>query len=192
MIRSSDIPVRGIQQLRQECLNYVTPRSKMTFFEKIQSKITDLEMATFMVKQWKAKGGRVVFTNGCFDLIHYGHLQYLAAAKDLGHRLMVGVNSDASIRRIKGEGRPVKDQQTRLHLLASLACVDAVILFEKDTPTHLIETLQPDVLVKGGDWPIEKIVGASIVLGAGGEVYSLPFVEGFSTTKYVDKMKMNK
>ena len=164
----------------------------MDFFKQIQNKILGQQDSAEIVRQWQAAGMRVVFTNGCFDLIHYGHLHYLAQAKDMGDRLVVGVNSDGSVRRLKGPDRPVKDENTRLHLLAALAFVDAVILFEEDTPTNLIKTLLPDILVKGGDWPIDKIVGASIVMEAGGEVFSLPFVEGFSTTNYVEKIRNRK
>ncbi len=137
---------------------------------------------------WKAQGERIVFTNGCFDLLHFGHVHYLAAARDLGHRLVVGVNSDASVRRLKGPTRPIQDEQNRLHVLASLACVDAVVLFEEDTPFDLIAALKPQVLVKGGDWRPDQIVGADLVLADGGEVKSLPFVEGHSTTGIEQKI----
>ena len=162
------------------------------FLKKIQSKIFKREEAATTIKHWQSVGSRVVFTNGCFDLLHYGHIHYLAQAKDLGDRLVIGVNSDASVRQLKGEGRPVKDEYTRLHLLAALACVDAVVLFEEDTPYDLIKKLMPDVLVKGGDWPVDKIVGADMVMASGGKVLSLPFVEGFSTTNYVEKIKNRK
>lgn len=159
------------------------------FFEKIQAKIKTRATAKEAVKQWQAAGGKVVFTNGCFDLLHLGHIHYLAQAKDLGTHLIIGVNSDQSVSRIKGPQRPIKDEQTRLHLLAALACVAAVVLFEEETPLELIENLLPDVLVKGGDWALDSIVGADIVLANGGTVHSLPFVEGFSTTNYVEKIK---
>jgi rfaE bifunctional protein nucleotidyltransferase chain/domain len=159
------------------------------FFEKIQANIKTRATAKEAVKQWQAAGGKVVFTNGCFDLLHLGHIHYLAQAKDLGTHLIIGVNSDQSVSRIKGPQRPIKDEQTRLHLLAALACVDAVVLFEEETPLELIENLLPDVLVKGGDWALDSIVGADIVLANGGTVHSLPFVEGFSTTNYVEKIK---
>jgi rfaE bifunctional protein nucleotidyltransferase chain/domain len=159
------------------------------FFEKIQAKIKTRATAKEAVKQWQAAGGKVVFTNGCFDLLHLGHIHYLAQAKDLGTHLIIGVNSDQSVSRIKGPQRPIKDEQTRLHLLAALACVDAVVLFEEETPLELIESLLPDLLVKGGDWALGSIVGADIVLANGGTVHSLPFVEGFSTTNYVEKIK---
>ncbi len=158
------------------------------FFEKIQSKIQDQAQLSETAAHWRVQGERIVFTNGCFDILHFGHVHYLAAARDLGHRLVVGVNSDASVRRLKGPSRPIQDERTRLHLLAALACVDAVMLFEEDTPYNLIASLRPDVLVKGGDWSPSQIVGADLVLANGGEVRSLPFVEGFSTTKIEEKI----
>ncbi len=164
------------------------PSIKM-LFQKIQSRILDWQQVEETVSRWRSLGERIVFTNGCFDLLHYGHIHYLAAAKDLGHRLVVGVNSDESVSRLKGPARPIKDENTRLHLLAALVCVDAVVLFGEDTPLDLIKTIRPDVLVKGGDWSPGQIVGADIVLGGGGEVHSLPFVEGFSTTDYEKKIR---
>ncbi|MBI5915660.1 MAG: D-glycero-beta-D-manno-heptose 1-phosphate adenylyltransferase [Bacteroidetes bacterium] len=158
------------------------------FFEKIQSKIQDRAQIAETVAHWKAQGERVVFTNGCFDLLHFGHIHYLAAAKDLGHRLIVGLNSDASVRRLKGPRRPIQHERTRLHLLAALACVDAVVLFEEDSPYLLIGTILPDVLVKGGDWQPLQIIGSDLVLAHGGQVRSLPFVEGFSTTSIEQKI----
>ena len=158
------------------------------FFEKIQSKIQTWAQLAETIAHWRAQGERTVFTNGCFDLLHFGHVHYLAAARDLGHRLVVGVNSDASVQRLKGPSRPIQDEQTRLHLLASLACVDAVVLFGEDTPHDLIAAIRPTVLVKGGDWAPAQIVGADLVLADGGEVRSLPFVEGFSTTKIEQKI----
>lgn len=159
------------------------------FFEKIQAKIKTRVTAKEAVRQWQGAGGKVVFTNGCFDLLHLGHIHYLAQAKDLGTHLIIGVNSDQSVSQLKGPQRPIKDEQTRLHLLAALACVDAVVLFTEETPLELIGNLLPDVLVKGGDWALDSIVGADIVLANGGAVHSLPFVEGFSTTNYVDKIR---
>lgn len=140
------------------------------------------------VAHWKSQGERIVFTNGCFDLLHLGHVHYLADAHDLGHRLIVGVNADASVRQLKGPSRPIQDEYTRQHLLASLACVDAVVLFEEETPYDLIAAILPDMLVKGGDWSPDQIVGADLVLANGGEVRSLPFVEGFSTSKIEAKI----
>lgn len=159
------------------------------FFDKIQAKLQDRDQAAATAAHWRSLGERVVFTNGCFDLLHFGHVHYLAEAKDLGHRLVIGVNADASVRRLKGPHRPIQDEQTRQHILAALACTDAIVLFEEDTPLALIEALRPDVLVKGGDWQPDQIVGAGFVLALGGEVRSLPFVEGFSTTGIEAKIR---
>lgn len=161
------------------------------FFEKIQSKIQDLPQLLETVAHWQSKGERIVFTNGCFDILHLGHVRYLAEARDLGHRLVVGVNSDASVRRLKGPSRPIQDEQSRMHVLASLACVDAVVMFGEETPYGLIAAIKPQILAKGGDWAVSKIVGADLVLADGGEVRSLPFVEGFSTTKIEEKILKN-
>jgi rfaE bifunctional protein nucleotidyltransferase chain/domain len=158
------------------------------FLEKIQFKIQPLSQLKEMVTHWRALGEKIVFTNGCFDLLHYGHIHYLCQAKDLGHRLIIGVNADASVRRLKGPRRPIQNENTRTHLLAALACVDAVILFEEDTPYQLIREVMPDVLVKGGDWQPAQIVGSDLVLANGGEVRSLPFVNGFSTTGIEQKI----
>lgn len=133
--------------------------------------------------------GRVVFTNGCFDVLHVGHLRYLEEAKALGDILVVGLNSDASTSRLKGPGRPIVGEEERAELLSALRPVDYVIVFSEDTPLELIKQVKPDVLVKGGDWPIEKIVGADFVLANGGQVKSLSFVEGKSTTDLVDKIR---
>lgn len=132
---------------------------------------------------------RVVFTNGCFDILHVGHVRYLQQARELGDLLVVGLNSDASVKRLKGPERPVQNQDDRSEILAALGCVEFVTLFEEDTPAQLIEAVKPDVLVKGGDWPVEKIEGSKFVLARGGEVKSLPFHEGRSTTSIIDRMK---
>lgn len=161
---------------------------KVTAFSRLEQKIQDRERLPTLLAQWRTDGQRVVFTNGCFDLLHYGHLHYLAAARDLADRLVVGINSTASVSRLKGPHRPINDELTRTHLLAALEFVDAVVVFEEDTPLQLIQLLRPDVLVKGGDWPPEQIVGASFVLGNGGKVLSLPFVEGYSTTNIEQKI----
>lgn len=145
-----------------------------------------------VVKAWKSAGEKIVFTNGCFDLIHYGHLHYLAQAAALGDRLIVGLNSDESVKRLKGTQRPIKDEINRSFLLASLACVDAVVLFSEDTPLKLIDLIRPNTLVKGGDWQPHQIVGSDIVLKAGGTVKSLAFVEGHSTTSLVEKIQQLK
>ncbi len=160
-------------------------------FQKIQAKVQSWVQLAETVGHWREHGDRIVFTNGCFDLMHYGHIHYLAQAKDLGHRLVIGVNSDASVSRLKGPNRPIKNEQTRSLLLAALACVDAVVIFGEDTPLELIQLVVPDVLVKGGDWKPEQIVGSDVVLASGGEVHSLAFIEGFSTTNIEEKIRKN-
>lgn len=161
----------------------------MSFFEKIEKTVQSRAQAAQTVEKWKQAGQNIVFTNGCFDLIHFGHLHYLAAARDLGDRLVVGVNASASVSRLKGPHRPIKDETTRAHLLASLKMVDLVVIFEEDTPLELITLLTPDVLVKGGDWKPEQIVGSDWVLQHGGSVQSLSFIEGYSTTILEQKIK---
>ena len=136
----------------------------------------------------RRQGRRIVFTNGCFDLIHPGHVRYLRAAKRLGDVLVVGLNSDASVRRLKGPPRPLVPQRDRCEVIAALEMVDYVILFDEDTPYNLIKQVQPDVLVKGGDWRPEDIVGADIVRGRGGVVRSLRFAPGYSTTALVRRI----
>lgn len=131
---------------------------------------------------WKAKGETLVFTNGCFDLLHPGHVDYLYRAKDLGDKLIIGVNTDKSVSQLKGPQRPVQHEQARLQVLAGLACVDALLLFDEPTPIGLITAIQPQVLVKGGDYTLETVVGAQEVIHAGGKVAILPFLEGYSTT----------
>ncbi len=157
-------------------------------FQAVQDKIQDWEGAIRLAEQWKSKEEVIVFTNGCFDILHYGHLHYLAEARSLGQRLIIGINSASSVKRLKGEHRPINDELTRLHTLASLAFVDAVVPFEQDTPLALIQKLMPNILVKGGDWAPEQIVGSKEVIEAGGLVMSLPFVEGYSTTNIEQKI----
>lgn len=138
---------------------------------------------------WKASGKKIVFTNGCFDLVHVGHVLYLENAAQLGDILIVGLNSDDSVRRLKGPTRPINDILNRSHVLAALASVDAVIVFEEDTPYDIIKTIMPDILVKGGDWKPDQIVGSDLVLEHGGQVLSLNFVDGYSTTQIEAKIK---
>ncbi len=156
---------------------------------EIAAKVMDWPTALEQRLLWKNAGDKVVFTNGCFDILHYGHLHYLADAKDLGDRLVVGMNAASSVSRLKGPHRPINDESTRTMLMASLAFVDAVVLFEADTPFDLINLLQPDVLVKGGDWRPDQIVGADVVLAAGGKVMSLPFIDGYSTSAIEAKIR---
>ncbi|MEM9930210.1 MAG: D-glycero-beta-D-manno-heptose 1-phosphate adenylyltransferase [Bacteroidota bacterium] len=137
---------------------------------------------------WRNYSQVTVFTNGVFDLIHPGHLTYLAEAAALGHRLIVGVNSDESVKRLKGDRRPIMPLAARMQLLAGLFYVDGVIAFEEDTPLSLIKELRPDVLVKGGDYAVEAIVGYQEVISWGGQVKTLPFVEGHSSTNIIDRL----
>jgi D-beta-D-heptose 7-phosphate kinase/D-beta-D-heptose 1-phosphate adenosyltransferase len=140
-------------------------------------------------KQLKAEGKKLVFTNGVFDIIHRGHIDYLNRAKALGDYLVVALNSDDSVRRLKGEGRPINKLEDRAFVIANLKAVDFVVSFNEDTPFEIISAIIPDVLVKGGDWSIENIVGRDIVEANGGKVYSLPYVENYSTTNIINKMK---
>ncbi|MCB9285305.1 MAG: D-glycero-beta-D-manno-heptose 1-phosphate adenylyltransferase [Lewinellaceae bacterium] len=158
-------------------------------FELIAQKIQSWPEIRETVAAWRTNGQRIVFTNGCFDILHYGHIRYLAQARDLGDRLVIGLNSGDSVRRLKGPNRPINDEPTRQLLLAALGLVDAVVVFDQDTPYELIRLVEPDVLVKGGDWTPEAIIGSDIVLARGGEVKSLPYVEGYSTTRIEQKIK---
>lgn len=133
-------------------------------------------------------GQKIVFTNGCFDLLHVGHVRYLQEARRLGDLLVVGLNADASVKRLKGPTRPLKSEHDRAEILAALGCVDFTTLFEEDTPENLIKMIKPDILVKGGDWKIDQITGGPFVQSYGGQVMSLQFVEGKSTTNIVNKM----
>ena len=132
---------------------------------------------------------KLVFTNGCFDILHRGHIEYLYQARNLGDALMVGVNTDNSVKRLKGEMRPINGEYDRMMLLASLYFVDYVVLFDEDTPLQLIKSVRPDILVKGGDYTRDTIVGADFVESTGGEVVVISFVEGYSTTKVINKMR---
>ena len=161
----------------------------MKHLHKIQQKIMGMPALSAQLRQWRAEGERIVFTNGCFDLVHRGHVEYLSAAADLGDRLIVGINSDASVTRLKGPDRPIMDETSRQLLIAALECVDAVILFEDDTPYRLIQEIQPDVLAKGGDYTEETMVGADIVRAKGGEIHCIPLTPGCSTTRIEQKIK---
>jgi len=154
----------------------------------IQQKILDLPGLLHQARRWRLLGKTISFTNGCFDILHQGHISSLSDAAREADFLVVGLNSDASTRRLKGDSRPVNDQQARAILLASLLMVDAVTLFEEDTPLELIKAIQPNVLVKGGDYTIDQIVGAKEVIAAGGKVVINPIVQGFSTTGLIDKI----
>ena len=130
-----------------------------------------------------------MFTNGCFDILHQGHVHLLSTCNEFGDRVVVGMNADASVKRLKGSSRPVNDERSRAVILASLQFVDAVVLFYEDTPENLIHYLHPDVLVKGGDWKKEEIIGSNFVEGYGGEVKTVPYLKGFSTTEIIAKSK---
>lgn len=141
------------------------------------------------VQDWKAKGDKIVFTNGCFDLLHPGHVDYLFRARDLGQRLIIGVNTDASVSDLKGPHRPIQHEQGRLQVLAALGCIDGLVLFSEETPLRLILEIMPDVLVKGGDYTIDTIVGAAEIMANGGDVKVIPFLEGYSTSALEQKIK---
>lgn len=157
---------------------------------KLKSKICNsyTELAE-KVSAWQSQGELVVFTNGCFDIIHPGHVDYLTRANELGQRLVIGVNTDASVSKLKGSHRPIQSEDARLQVLAALECVDALVLFGEQTPFDLISTVKPNILVKGGDYTIDTIVGADIVMQNGGRVEIIPFLEGYSTSAIEKKIK---
>lgn len=157
---------------------------------KLKSKICNsyTELAE-KVSTWQSQGELVVFTNGCFDIIHPGHVDYLTRANELGQRLVIGVNTDASVSKLKGSHRPIQSEDARLQVLAALECVDALVLFGEQTPFDLISTVKPNILVKGGDYTIDTIVGADIVMQNGGRVEIIPFLEGYSTSAIEKKIK---
>lgn len=162
----------------------------MTSLEKIKSKILTPESLVFKLSFWNFRDQKIVFTNGVFDILHLGHVDYLSKAADLGDLLIIGVNSDESVRRLnKGPGRPINNEEQRCHLLASLFFVDAVILFNEDTPLELIKKIQPKVLVKGGDYQLNQIVGAAEVTAKGGFVHTIPLLAGYSTTLTEERIK---
>lgn len=161
----------------------------MKYPQLIKNKVLSLNDLRHQVKRWKLLNKKVVFTNGCFDILHQGHLEILSQAAASGEVLVVGVNADASVKKLKGETRPVNNEDFRALMLASLTIVDAVVVFEEDTPLNVIKEILPDVLLKGGDYTIDKIVGASEVTQNGGEVKIVPFVNGFSTTELIKKIQ---
>ncbi|RMG48740.1 MAG: D-glycero-beta-D-manno-heptose 1-phosphate adenylyltransferase [Acidobacteria bacterium] len=152
------------------------------------SKILDRQSLIARRQQWRRQGRRVVFTNGCFDLIHPGHVRFLHQARALGDILVVAINSDRSVRQLKGPGRPILSEDERCEVLAAFEVVDVVTVFDDITPRGLIAALLPDILVKGGDWPLDQIVGREEVEAAGGRVYSLPYVRGYSTTEIIERI----
>jgi rfaE bifunctional protein nucleotidyltransferase chain/domain len=158
--------------------------------EIIRSKILDKDELERKLAFWRFKNSKIVFTNGCFDVLHRGHVEYLAQARDKGDILIVGLNTDASVRRLKGANRPVNPQEARAMVLASLFFVDAVVFFDEDTPYELIKTIQPDVLIKGADYQPENIVGYDIVTAKGGSVETVDLVEGFSSTRIIEDLEL--
>lgn len=161
----------------------------MEELSRIESKIKSLAEATQVMREWELNEEKIVFTNGCFDIVHRGHVDYLSRAKDLGTKLVLGLNSDASVQRLKGPNRPIVDEQSRAILLAAFQFIDMVVFFDEDTPYELIKALQPDVLVKGSDYNAKDIVGYDVLMAKGGSVETIDFVEGFSTSGIVEKIK---
>ena len=161
----------------------------MSHLKKINNKIFSENNLITQVNAWRKSGEKIVFTNGCFDIIHRGHIEVLARSADLGNKLIVGLNSDSSIQKLKGKDRPIIDENSRAILLAGLDFIDAIILFSEETPLNLITTLKPDILAKGGDYKINTIVGYEIIQKNGGEVILVPFVDGFSSTNLINKIK---
>ncbi|OYT12411.1 MAG: D-glycero-beta-D-manno-heptose 1-phosphate adenylyltransferase [Bacteroidetes bacterium 4572_112] len=160
----------------------------MSNYSSIKAKIVDNESLMSLINTWKSNGEKIVFTNGCFDIIHQGHIDYLAKASDLGSKLIIGVNTDRSVSAIKGKHRPIQDEYSRLMILAAMQFVDALILFDEDTPIDLITKIVPNVLVKGSDYKAENIVGYKVVTENGGRVETLDFLEGYSTSGIENKI----
>jgi rfaE bifunctional protein nucleotidyltransferase chain/domain len=160
-----------------------------TQLEKLQKKILSWKQAQNKAEALKAEHKTLVFSNGCFDILHHGHVEYLSKAADFGDKLMIGLNTDDSVRRLKGENRPVNPEASRALMLAALEFVDYVVLFQQDTPYELISMVQPKVLVKGKDYKAEDVVGYDVVTAIGGRVETVELVEGFSTTAIIEKMK---
>ncbi len=161
----------------------------MSELHKINDKIISLEELKARIESWKANGEKIAFTNGCFDILHRGHVEVLAKTVDLGDKLIIGLNSDSSIKKLKEENRPIVDEKSRALLLAAFSFVDAIVLFSEQTPINLIAEIKPDILVKGGDYEIQEIVGYNIVQRNGGEVITIPLTEGFSSTNIIDKIQ---
>ena len=157
-------------------------------FDSISSNIFSWENILKQCAVWRLKEKKIVFTNGCFDLLHLGHIEYLAKAADLGGVLIVGLNSDFSVRKIKGHHRPINDEHSRAMVLASLSFVNAVVLFDEETPYELIKVIQPDILIKGKDYKVKEIVGYDIVSAKGGEIITIDLTEGYSTTKIEERI----
>ena len=163
----------------------------MRHLDIIKSKMYSLDDIKKQTINWKEKSEKIVFTNGCFDLVHKGHIEVLAKTAELGDRLIIGLNSDDSIQKLKGKNRPIIQEQSRAFLLAALSFVDAIVLFSEETPLNLISSLNPDILAKGGDYEIETIVGHEIVQRNGGRIILIPFVDGFSSTTIIEKIRQS-
>ena len=161
----------------------------MEHLKIIQSKIYTREGIVRQANIWRFKEQKIVFTNGCFDILHLGHIEYLSKAADLGDVLIIGLNTDASVAKLKGDDRPLNNEHARAMVLASLRFVTAVVLFDEDTPENLIRLVQPDVLVKGADYKVEEIAGHDIVLARGGKIETIELTEGYSTTSMIDKIR---
>ena len=161
----------------------------MSFHNQLKEKIVSQDQALKELKTWREKNKKIVFTNGCFDIIHPGHIDYLSQARDLGDILVLGLNTDQSVRRLnKGSNRPINDERTRAYVLAGLASVDLIVFFDEETPYNLIKLLQPNVLVKGKDYEVEKIIGFDILKENGGQVITIPFLDGYSTSSLIKKI----
>lgn len=161
----------------------------MSHLDKMNNKIYAEEDLKVQVNNWKSDGEKIVFTNGCFDILHRGHIEVLAKTADLGDRLIIGLNTDSSVKKLKGASRPINNEKDRALLLSALEFVDAIVFFSEETPYQLISEIVPDVLAKGGDYSTEEIAGHDIVLQNGGKVILIPFVDGFSSTNIIDKIK---
>lgn len=155
----------------------------------LKTKLKPLEIIKNEIKALQQQGKKIVFTNGCFDILHAGHVDIFQQARNLGGALVVAVNSDISIKKIKGEKRPVVPQVQRMQVLAALEAIDYVVIFDEENPFKIIKEIQPDILVKGGDWPVETIMGREIVEKKGGKVLSIPLMEGISTTNIIEEVK---
>lgn len=163
----------------------------MNHLQQIEKKLMPPEKLAEQLKKWRDQGCKIVFTNGCFDLLHLGHVDYLARAADFGDKMIIGLNTDASVSRLKGPTRPINNQHSRAMVLAALGFVSAICMFDDATPYSLIQLVQPDVLIKGADYKPEEIVGYDIVTARGGHVHTIPFVDGYSTTSIEQRIRQS-
>jgi len=160
----------------------------MDYLQIAESKILNSEELKIRILEWKKNNDVIVFTNGCFDVMHYGHINYLSKAASLGDKLIIGLNSDSSVKKLKGESRPINSEYARAMMLASMIFVDTVVFFSEETPENLIKQVIPNILVKGGDYKINNIVGADFVIDNGGKVEIIPFVNGYSSTNIINNL----